>query len=69
MMAASKVSANEIALTFADHDLTISGEFIAFENEAYILTTDVGKMIVPAVLVTCEGSECPQIQRTAVNDS
>lgn len=58
MVAPTTVSAKEIALTFSDHDLTISGEFIAMQDNAYVLMTDMGEMIVPAAMVTCEGVAC-----------
>ena len=58
MVVPTTVSAKEIALTFADHDLTIFGEFIAVQDDAYVLMTEMGEMIVPAAMVTCEGVEC-----------
>lgn len=57
--APSTVSADQIALTFVEHDLTISGEFIAYENDAFTLATGNGEVIVPALMVTCEGHDCP----------
>lgn len=54
----SIVSASEIALTFADNGLTIAGEFVGFKENAYVITTTVGELHVPAVLVTCEGADC-----------
>lgn len=57
-MTPSMVSAKEIALTFSDHDLTISGEFVAFEDDSFVLMTNMGEITVPAMLVTCEGADC-----------
>ena len=50
--------ADEIALTFANHDLVIVGEFTAYQDDAYLIMTENGEIHVPAILVTCEGEKC-----------
>ncbi|MDP5085659.1 MAG: hypothetical protein NWQ23_09580 [Yoonia sp.] len=60
-LSASTVSASEIALTFADHDLTISGDFAGFEDNQYVVITDIGAIHVPAAMVTCAGADCRDV--------
>lgn len=54
----TSVSADEVALTFLDHELTLVGEFMGFENGAYVIVSDNGVIHVPATLVTCLGPDC-----------
>ncbi|WP_342076130.1 hypothetical protein [Yoonia sp. SS1-5] len=51
-------SASEISLTLKEQDITISGEFAGFQQDAYVLTTSAGELYVPAQYVTCEGEDC-----------
>ena len=50
--------ANEMALTLKDNGITISGEFVGFEENAYIIATSAGEVYVPSKYVTCEGADC-----------
>jgi hypothetical protein len=52
------VSADEIALTFEDLEVTISGEFAGFQQNAYVIITENGPLHVPAAYVSCEGLSC-----------
>lgn len=54
----SFVSADQIALTFEQHGLTIAGEYVDFQDNAYVITTTAGTIHVPAGLVSCEGVDC-----------
>ncbi len=58
LMVPSNASAGEITLTFEKHDLTVSGEFAGFEENAYIIKTENGDLHVPIEMVTCEGTNC-----------
>ena len=55
---ATAATAGEIALTFEQHGVTISGEFAGFQDDAYVLITTAGRLHVPANLATCEGDDC-----------
>ncbi len=52
------VSANEIALTLANQDISFVGSFAGFEDGAYVILVDGQEWRVPAVLVTCKGEAC-----------
>ncbi len=52
------ITANEITLVFTNHDLTIVGEYVGFQDEAYIIIKDETEMHIPAILVNCEGDAC-----------
>ena len=54
----SSVSANDIALTLKDHALTVVGDYVGFENNAYIINTVHGEMTIPAGMATCVGDAC-----------
>lgn len=52
-------SADEITVTFALNGLTLTGEFVGFEDNEYIIDTTVGTVNVAADLVSlCEGIDC-----------
>ncbi len=51
-------SPNEITLVFTNHDLTVAGEFVGFQDDAYIIIKDDQEMHVPAILVQCQGAAC-----------
>ena len=55
---AGSANAGEIALTLVSNDITISGEFLGFKDEAYIIRTSKGELHVPAIYVSCEGVDC-----------
>ncbi len=58
-MQPSIASADEISVTFELNGLTLTGEFVAFEDNTYIIETTVGTVNVAADLVSvCEGPDC-----------
>lgn len=61
LMAPSNASADEITLTFEKHDLTVSGEFAGFVQNAYVIRTENGEIHVPVEMVTCEGNYCFEV--------
>lgn len=65
--AATLASADEVALAFVDHDLSIHGTLISFENNTYIIETENGQMIVPAEMVECQGEACAPVTTLASN--
>lgn len=65
----SNANASPITLTFPDHNVTIVGEFVGFQQNAYVIASDMGKLFVPASLVTCEGQDCFEIIASTDNNS
>lgn len=65
----SLVSANDITLTSEEHGVTIAGEYAGFRENAYVVITEAGTLHVPAILVTCEGLDCLDIVKPALQDS
>lgn len=58
LISPSSVSAEPISLTFEAHGFTISGEFVGYFEDGYVLMTENGEVHVPAAMVTCEGPAC-----------
>ncbi len=69
MFAATSASADEMVLNFKDSDLTVTGEFMTYENEGYVLETVIGRMHIPAAMVTCEGNDCAAVLAAMEVDS
>lgn len=65
LVATQAAAANEIALTFHDGTVTIRGEFMGFNNNAYLVKTKAGEINIPASYVTCEGVDCITILASA----
>jgi len=63
----SNVSADEIALTFEAHDLTLVGEFVAYEDDKYIIATKNGEVHVPVAMVSCKGTACAALSVRAAD--
>jgi len=53
------VGAGEVALSSDDGTINLTGEYIGFEDEMYIIATAVGELRVLASEVKCEGLDCP----------
>ena len=51
----------EVALSFHDLDLAISGQLTGYTDQAYIIQTSSGLLHVPSVLVTCSGRDCAKL--------
>ncbi|WP_168769511.1 phosphate ABC transporter substrate-binding/OmpA family protein [Yoonia sediminilitoris] len=62
MILPSAMSAGEIQLTSSDGTVNMRGEFIAFEDNAYIIGTALGELRVSASRVSCAGDDCPQLE-------
>ncbi|MEL6682599.1 MAG: hypothetical protein AAFQ09_08125 [Pseudomonadota bacterium] len=63
----SQLAASDMALTFDEQNVTISGQFAGFRQNAYVLLTEAGMLFVPANLVTCEGDDCLEIVKAATD--
>ncbi|PUB18912.1 hypothetical protein DFP92_101503 [Yoonia sediminilitoris] len=49
---------DEIVLTLKDRDVSITGEFAGFQQNAYLIATKCELLNVPAKFVDCEGDSC-----------
>ena len=56
---ASTASAQSVTLKSADDSINITGQFVGFEDNAYILRTPLGDLRVAASRVVCSGEACP----------
>jgi len=65
LLSASSVSADEIALTFAEDEITITGQLARFEDSHYVVMTQMGLIHIPAAMVSCAGKDCPDVVATA----
>lgn len=52
-------AAEDIKLTSQDGTINITGEFVAFEDNIYLIRTALGALRLSAERVRCEGSACP----------
>ncbi|MEJ6401550.1 hypothetical protein [Yoonia sp. 2307UL14-13] len=47
-----------MALTLNGNGITILGDYVGYENNAYIISTSAGRVHIPSKYVTCEGDDC-----------
>lgn len=59
--------ADDITLKSADGTVNVVGEFLAFEENAYLIKTGLGELRISAERVRCEGEACPVFE-TATAD-
>jgi len=69
LISPSNVSAEPITLTFEAHGFTVSGEFLEYSQDGYVLLTENGTLRVPAAMVSCEGAACVEPAPTAAIES
>lgn len=55
----TNVMAEDVTLKSADGTVNLTGEFLAFEDNSYMVRTPLGDLRIAASRVTCEGSACP----------
>ena len=55
-------SAAEVTLHFNDGSLSVSGEFLRFQDNVYTVSTELGDLNIAGSRVTCEGAICPAIE-------
>lgn len=55
----TNVLAEDVTLKSADGTVNLTGEFIAFEDNSYLVRTPLGDLRIAASRVTCEGAACP----------
>ena len=51
----------EVTLKSSDGTVDIVGEFVAFEDNMYVIRTGLGDLRISAARVRCEGDECPNL--------
>ncbi|SHG67654.1 phosphate ABC transporter substrate-binding/OmpA family protein [Marivita hallyeonensis] len=52
-------SAGEVALKSADGTVNLTGEFVEFTDDYYVIRTALGELRISAARVRCEGDACP----------
>ena len=55
----TNVLADDVTLKSADGTVNLTGEFLAFEDNSYMVRTPLGDLRIAASRVTCEGDACP----------
>lgn len=53
------VGAGEVTLKSSDGTVDLVGEFVAFEDNNYVIQTGLGELRISAERVRCEGADCP----------
>ncbi len=53
--------ADEVTLTSSDGTVNMTGEFVDFRDNAYVIATALGELRVSASRVQCEGAACPDL--------
>ena len=51
----------QITLVSEDNGFNLSGEFIMYDGDVYVLRTDLGDLRISATQVRCEGVACPTV--------
>lgn len=58
-----------VVLTSVDGSFRVAGNVIAFEDDQYVVATEIGEIQVKASLVDCEGSGCVSPAEPVVTES
>ena len=56
---AGMAQAGEVTLSSADGTVNMTGDFVDFQDNAYIIATALGELRVSASRVSCSGDSCP----------
>lgn len=64
-LTATTASAEQVTLKSTSSSVEIVGELKSFDNEVYVVETDLGELEVDARTVTCSGDACPEITNVA----
>jgi len=59
--------AKEVTLKSSDGTVNIVGDFVAFEENAYVVKTGLGELRISAARVRCEGDACPVFETTGAD--
>jgi phosphate transport system substrate-binding protein len=58
----TNVLAADVTLKSADGTVNLTGEFLTFEDNSYMVRTPLGDLRIAASRVTCEGAACPSFE-------
>ncbi|MEM6739205.1 MAG: phosphate ABC transporter substrate-binding/OmpA family protein [Pseudomonadota bacterium] len=61
-LASTGALANEVSLKSADGTVNLTGEFVDFVDDNYIIRTALGELRISAARVRCEGAACPSFE-------
>ncbi len=61
LLTASRLAAQDVALTSRDGSVEISGTLLGFDGEFYRVDTDYGELTVDSSGVSCAGPGCPSL--------
>ena len=64
-LSATTTFAEQVTLKSTSSSVEIVGELKSFDNEVYVVETDLGGLEVDARTVTCTGNACPEITNVA----
>ncbi|MFK7752398.1 MAG: phosphate ABC transporter substrate-binding/OmpA family protein [Sedimentitalea sp.] len=60
-------AADQVTLKSSDGTVNIVGDFVAFEDNAYVVKTGLGELRIAASRVRCEGLACPVIETSSAD--
>lgn len=63
----SAAVAKEVTLKSSDGTVNIVGDFVAFEDNAYVVKTGLGELRISASRVRCEGAACPEFETNSAD--
>jgi phosphate transport system substrate-binding protein len=58
-LAPSALLAQDVTLVSTDGTINVSGQFVSFENDTYVLRTALGDLRIASSSVICQGAACP----------
>ena len=64
LMLSTAAMAGEVNLKSADGTVNLTGEFVEFKDDNYVIKTALGDLRISASRVSCLGESCPQFDTT-----
>ena len=65
LSATAGFSAENVRLKSPDGAIVVTGVILSHEDGAYVMQTSLGQMSIPADMVSCSGSACPDADQLA----
>lgn len=62
ILAPNMALADEVTLKSSDGTVNLVGDFVAFEDNTYVIRTALGELRISAARVRCEGAACPSFE-------
>ena len=62
-------SAQDVVLRSTDGTINVTGEFVNFQDDTYIIRTALGELRIAASSMVCEGAACPTFDNLAADVS